>query len=145
MKSVISYTLSHCVKCLKCLRICPTEAITIVHERVQIDSHKCINCGHCIEVCNTQGLQGKGSTLIDINNYDKTVALLPSALLSCCGSLKEAARLVEAIGQTGFDEVVQMSEVEGGTGQTADFFLLPGCQPADPAEISNAAGTRGGS
>ena len=113
MKSVISYTLSHCVKCLKCLRICPTEAITIVHERVQIDSHKCINCGHCIEVCNTQGLQGKGSTLIDINNYDKTVALLPSALLSCCGSLKEAARLVEAIGQTGFDEVVQMSEVEG--------------------------------
>lgn len=113
MKSVISYTLSHCVKCLKCLKVCPTEAITIVSERVHIDSQKCINCGHCIEACNTQGLQGKGSTLIDINNYDYTVALLPSALYSCCSSLQEAAQLTEAIRQTGFDEVVDMSATEG--------------------------------
>lgn len=113
MKSVISYTLSHCQKCLKCLKVCPTEAITIVNERVHIDSRRCINCGHCIEVCNTQGLQGKGSTLVDLSNYDYTVALLPSALYSCCRSLKEAGQLKEAINQMGFDEVVDMSDIEG--------------------------------
>ncbi len=113
MKSVISYTLSHCQKCLKCLKVCPTEAITIVQERVHIDSRRCINCGHCIEVCNTQGLQGKGSTLVDLDNYDYTVALLPSALFSCTKNAKEAAQLVEAIRRLGFDEVVEMSAIEG--------------------------------
>lgn len=112
MKSVVSYTLSHCQKCLKCLKVCPTEAITIVQERVHIDSRRCINCGLCIEACNTQGLQGKGSTLVDIHNYDFSVALLPSAIYSCCQTTQEAARLTEAIHRLGFDEVIDMSSMD---------------------------------
>lgn len=113
MRSVISYTLSHCQKCMKCLKVCPTEAITIIEERVHIDSRRCINCGHCIEVCNTLGLQGKGSTPVDIANYQFTVALLPSAIYTSCSSLEEAAQLHEAIRKIGFDEVIDMSDLEG--------------------------------
>ncbi|MBN2849274.1 MAG: 4Fe-4S binding protein, partial [Erysipelotrichaceae bacterium] len=32
--SVVTYTLARCQKCLKCLRVCPVEAISIKDERV---------------------------------------------------------------------------------------------------------------
>ncbi len=113
MKSVVSYTLAHCTKCLKCLKACPTEAIMVKDGRVNINSQKCINCGRCMEACFDQGLQAKGSTLIDIQNYDYSVALVPSAIYSACASFEEVARLTQAIKLLGFNEVVDISDIEG--------------------------------
>ena len=72
---VVSYTLLKCLKCMRCLKTCPTEAITIKNERVQISASKCINCGECITACTSSGLTAKGSTLVDIANYPKTVCV----------------------------------------------------------------------
>ena len=69
--SVISYTLHKCTKYMHCLRICPTEAITIQNERAIISPKKCINCGQCMDACTNLGLQAKGSTIIDKDNYEK--------------------------------------------------------------------------
>ncbi len=113
MKSVISYTLEKCSKCMKCLKICPTEAITIVNSRVVIDHEKCTNCGKCLSSCYHQGLQAKGSTLYDIANYDYTVCIVPSALISDCKNQEEAQELFYAIKCLGFDEVVDITDIEG--------------------------------
>lgn len=113
MKSVISYTLHKCVKCMKCLKSCPTEAITIEKERVKINNNRCINCGKCITACYNQGLQAKGSTLVDIQNYDYTVCLVPSALISDYKTIEEVEELFYAIKQLGFDEVVDITDIEG--------------------------------
>jgi len=79
MSSVVSYTLAKCQKCLKCLRVCPVEAISIKDERVRINKGRCINCGRCIDACVNQGLQAKGSTLDDLDNYDIRIALIPTS------------------------------------------------------------------
>ncbi len=113
MKSVINYTLSHCQKCMKCLRFCPGEAISIQNGRVNIEDEKCINCGRCIDKCNFQGLTAMGSTISDIENYDYTLALIPSALYASCKDAKEAQELTKAIHSLGFDEVEDISAVEG--------------------------------
>lgn len=111
--SVISYTLHKCTKCMRCLKICPTEAITIVNERVKIATNKCINCGLCIKNCKSSGLSAKGSTLVDKGNYKKSICLVPTAIYADCANIKEVRRLNAAISKLGFDEVVYLSEYEG--------------------------------
>ena len=111
--SVVSYTLRKCVGCLKCIKVCPTGAMSMRDSRVQIDSEKCINCGACIDVCNHKGLQAKGSTLVDIENYDYTVALVPTAIYGDCSCLDEVKTLFAAIKKLGFDEVIDLSVYDG--------------------------------
>lgn len=121
-KSVVTYTLSKCVKCLKCLRVCPTEAVKIEENRVVINNSKCINCGKCIEACHFQGLKAKGSTLVDISNYDYTIALVPSVMIGECKNIQEVEELFHAISALGFDEVVDLSPVEGQLENEARIF-----------------------
>ena len=111
--SVISYTLHHCIKCMHCLRSCPTEAITIRNERVNISAEKCINCGKCISGCQHAGLTAKGSTLVDKENYEYSVCLVPTSIYADCSSLEEAEQLNAALKKLGFDELVYLGEYEG--------------------------------
>lgn len=110
---VISYTLHQCIKCMHCLKNCPTEAITIHHERVNISADKCINCGKCISVCQHAGLTAKGSTLVDKNNYDRSVCLVPTSIYADCSSIEEVEKLNAALEKLGFDEYVYLGEYEG--------------------------------
>ena len=112
-RTSISYTLSHCVKCLKCVKTCPVSAITLVDNRISIDEKRCINCGQCIKACHSKGLVAQGSSLEKIKDYEYTVCLVPSALSSVCKSIEEAERLFYAIKQLGFDEVIDLSPVQG--------------------------------
>lgn len=110
---VVSYTLHKCVKCMRCLKTCTQEAITIKDERVKISESKCINCGECITACTNSGLTAKGSTIIDIVNYPKTVCLVPTSIYCDCASEDEARRLNATLSRLGFDELVYLGKYEG--------------------------------
>ena len=112
-KTAVTYTLSRCVKCLKCVKACPTSALTMENNRVHVSQDRCINCAKCIQACHSRGLIAQGSTLDDIDSYDYTVAMVPSALISICSTMEEAEELFYAIKQLGFDEVVDLSPLEG--------------------------------
>ena len=43
-----------CVKCLKCVTVCPQNCININDERVTIVQDHCLHCGKCQEVCKYQ-------------------------------------------------------------------------------------------
>ncbi|MFV0551104.1 MAG: [Fe-Fe] hydrogenase large subunit C-terminal domain-containing protein [Anaerorhabdus sp.] len=113
MKTVISYTLEKCRKCMKCLKSCPTGAVFIQNQRVEINHDRCINCGKCIDACLNQGLQAKGSTLVDIKNYDYSICLVPSSMICDYKTQEEVEELFYAIKLLGFDEVVDISDIEG--------------------------------
>lgn len=113
MSSVISYTLHNCQRCLKCLQVCPTQAIVKQHDRVQIKHKNCINCGRCIQMCHNQGLHAKGSTLNDIENYDYSAVLIPSSIYGLCRNIDDVRHLYGALRQLGFEEIVDLSDIEG--------------------------------
>ena len=112
--SVVTYTLEHCVRCMKCIKACPTSALRMSSKnRIVVDDNRCINCGNCIRTCHNRGLLAHGSTLADIENYEYTVCMVPGALISHCSSLEEAEDLFHAIRMLGFDEVVDITEYSG--------------------------------
>jgi len=40
-----------CVACGGCLDLCPTIAIRMIDDRVNINMEKCVDCGICVKVC----------------------------------------------------------------------------------------------
>ena len=40
-----------CVACGGCLDLCPTIAIRMIDDQVNIDTEKCIDCEICVKVC----------------------------------------------------------------------------------------------
>ena len=114
MKPVVSYKDSNCKKCIKCVKECPMDAISIVNEQVIIDENKCINCDICIQACNQKLLQVKHIDLKDfLNQYDYNIALIPTAILSDLKNYDEIKNIAHAIKEFGFDEVVEYSDIEG--------------------------------
>jgi len=111
--NVVQYTLDHCTKCLKCIKACKSEAIYLRNERVIINEERCIMCGKCVVACTNKGLHALGGRFEEFNSFEKTIVLVPSALYSVCSSLEEVGRLMSAIKRMGFDEVVDLSDVDG--------------------------------
>ena len=112
-KAVVKYTLDRCEKCMKCIKACPTSALSMLDNRIIIDEDLCINCGRCIRACHSKGLLAQGSPLSAVNDYEYTVCLVPAALSSQCGSMEEAEDMFASLNDIGFDEVLDISDIEG--------------------------------
>ncbi len=113
-KSVIQYHLDSCEHCLKCIKICPSEAIVKEHHSIVVDEEKCIHCGKCIDVCEKKGLVVENahiSTTLEL--FDYTVALIPSSFYSYFSNSEDAGKMLNAIKKLGFDEVVDYGDIEG--------------------------------
>lgn len=114
MKPVISYLANSCKKCIKCVKACPMDAISIVNEKVIIDQDKCINCDICIQACDQKVLRVKNVNLEKVlKKHDYNIALIPTAILSDLKTYEEIKNIAHAIKKFGFDEVVQYSDIEG--------------------------------
>lgn len=112
-KPIITYTLSACQKCLDCLKSCPTQAISLKNERVEINDKRCIACDQCINACNSCGLKASSADISCQSNYDYNVLLIPSSIYSDCSSVSEAGTLLAAMKRMGFDEVIDISDISG--------------------------------
>jgi len=50
-KSEIVYNAEDCILCLSCLNVCPTEAIVLEDDTLQVIDERCWRCGRCGRVC----------------------------------------------------------------------------------------------
>ncbi|MDO5580854.1 MAG: monomeric [FeFe] hydrogenase [Planctomycetia bacterium] len=116
---------SKCVKCGKCLAVCPFHAIvktTVPCEeacpvgairkdesgKAAIDFEKCIFCGKCFSACPFSAIMER-SQIIDVltamKQKEKMIALVaPSAAAQFPGSIEQ---LFTAISKVGFDDVCE--------------------------------------
>jgi len=114
MKPVIQYLGDNCKKCIKCVKSCPSDAISIINEKVIIDQQKCIHCHVCHQACEKKVIKIEN---VDLNEafkkHEYNIALIPTAILSDFDHYDEIKNLAYAIKKFGFDEVVQYSDIEG--------------------------------
>ncbi|MFX0092741.1 MAG: DUF362 domain-containing protein [Candidatus Hodarchaeota archaeon] len=43
----------NCDACGECLKVCPSQCLSLEDNKIVFDSERCINCFHCFSVCNT--------------------------------------------------------------------------------------------
>lgn len=114
MKPVIHFLGENCKSCIKCVKSCPTEAISIINGKVMIDDDLCINCHVCVQSCDYKQLKIREVNLDKaFQEHEYNIALIPTSLLSDFKEFDELKEFVYAIKKFHFDEVVQYSDIEG--------------------------------
>lgn len=48
---------SKCVGCVRCISVCPEDAISMNGKTAVIDTQQCIGCGRCVPVCRFDAMQ----------------------------------------------------------------------------------------
>ncbi len=72
-KSEIWFHSNKCIKCGKCVEVCPVDAIDLQRDIERIDKEKCLGaqCGKCVEVCPVNALQIVGYELSAEELYER--------------------------------------------------------------------------
>ncbi|RLJ08513.1 MAG: hypothetical protein DRP12_00325 [Candidatus Aenigmatarchaeota archaeon] len=56
LRGEIKWDEKKCIKCLKCVRTCPTGACHLAGNRIEIDKNKCLFCYLCVDACPVSAL-----------------------------------------------------------------------------------------
>lgn len=68
MLTITSIDRDKCIKCERCMRVCPVKLFSV--EREDVNKHivfgdphgLCIKCGHCVSICPTQAVEFQGES-----------------------------------------------------------------------------------
>lgn len=107
--NAVHNTLNRCVKCLKCMKGCPIDAIHFIDGKAVIQAETCIDCGRCMDVCTHNGIFSLTSSLDATKSYRYNIVLVPSAYYSQFPSVEEISKSFRALQMLGFDEVIDLT------------------------------------
>ncbi|MBE3072850.1 MAG: 4Fe-4S binding protein [Acidobacteria bacterium] len=94
---------SRCIKCVACSKACPTKAIRVRRDSMEINSALCTDCGECIRVCRHDAVRAKTSVPADLERFKYTVAVPSMSLFSQFGRDVYPSQVAGALLQHGFD------------------------------------------
>ena len=94
---------------MKCLRICPTQAIRIRNEKAVIIEEKCIDCGECITVCPQGAIIPLTDPFGELSKFKHTVALPSPALYAQFGREILPEKILNGIKKIGFDDAFDLA------------------------------------
>ena len=97
-----------CIKCKKCLKQCPVEAISEVDGKVVVDQLNCISCGDCLEICPVNGAM-KGVFVDNLQDQKDLILLCVNHLENFINDQEEDLRSLEKDGLLQYD--VPISDV----------------------------------
>lgn len=67
-----------CIRCKKCVRICPSALFTLQEDKgIEVNAEDCISCGHCVAVCPTNSIEHTDFPAEKVHTIDRSQ--LPTA------------------------------------------------------------------
>ncbi|WIV11720.1 [Fe-Fe] hydrogenase large subunit C-terminal domain-containing protein [Proteiniborus sp. MB09-C3] len=103
----ISFTRENCNNCYKCLRTCPSKAITILEDHAEIVDDLCISCGKCQVVCQKEALHIKSNieqVKEAIQNKKRVIASIAPSFPGAF-NIDDEYKIVTALKLLGFEMV----------------------------------------
>ena len=94
---------------MKCLRVCPTQAIRIRNRKAVIIEEKCIDCGECITVCPHNAIVPLTDPIGELSKFRHTVAMPSPALYAQFGREILPEKILSGIKKLGFDDAFDLA------------------------------------
>ncbi|MGB3862429.1 MAG: [Fe-Fe] hydrogenase large subunit C-terminal domain-containing protein [Candidatus Aminicenantaceae bacterium] len=94
---------------MKCMRICPTQAIRVRNGKAKIIEEKCIDCGECITACPNDAIIPQTDPFGELAKFKHTVALPSPGLQAQFGKEILPKRIIESLKKLGFDDAFDLS------------------------------------
>ena len=94
---------------MKCMRICPTEAIRVRRGKAQIREEKCVDCGECITACPNGAIVALTDPFGELTRFRHTVALPSPGLHAQFGKEILPQKIVAGLKNLGFDDAFDLS------------------------------------
>jgi len=94
---------------MKCLRMCPTQAIRIRDGKAVIIEEKCIDCGECITVCPHNAIIPMTDPFGESSRFRHTVVMPSPALYAQFGREILPEKILAGIKKLGFDDAYDLA------------------------------------
>ncbi|MGB6338523.1 MAG: [Fe-Fe] hydrogenase large subunit C-terminal domain-containing protein [Candidatus Aminicenantaceae bacterium] len=94
---------------MKCMRICPTQAIRVRNGKAKIIEEKCIDCGECITACPNDAIIPQTDPFGELAKFKHTVALPSPGLQAQFGKEILPKRIIGSLKKLGFDDAFDLS------------------------------------
>jgi len=119
----ISIDTEKCDGHMKCMRVCPTQAIRIRNGKAIIIKEKCIDCGECIRVCPNEAIVALTDPLGERSRFKYTVAIPSPALYAQFGRSILPDKILAGLKKIGFDDAHDLAITCGDTSLAIEHFL----------------------
>jgi Fe-S-cluster-containing hydrogenase component 2 len=122
---------ARCVGCVDCCKACPTKAIRVRNDLMQIDPALCIDCGACIRACRYDAVHPRTSTTSELKRFRYTVAIPSMTLFAQFGRDVYPWQVAGALAECGFDAFHDSSLMCPTVSSAVDTYLseCPGPWP----------------
>ncbi len=124
---------------MKCMRVCPTEAIRVRDGKARIIEDKCVDCGECITACPNGAIVALTDPFGELTRFRHTVALPSPGLHAQFGKEILPQKIVAGLKNLGFDDAFDLSLTCGEVSFAIQEFLRDYTGPKPM--ISNACPT----
>ena len=144
----VRISVERCTGCLRCLRVCPTQALRVrktaapsasVQHAPAILEHPCIHCAECIAECKPGALAMSAAG--ELPDPKGRSLVIPSSFLFQFGAGVGPESVLRALSELGFSEVRELGPWHEALRRATESFAahaktLPVISPACPAVVN---------
>jgi Fe-S-cluster-containing hydrogenase component 2 len=98
---------------MKCLRVCPTQAIRVRRGRARMIEERCIDCGECITACPSGAVIPLTDPFGELARFRHTVAIPSPALYTQFGREILPDKILGGLKKLGFDDAFDLATTCG--------------------------------